>query len=116
MYPAGEIRGNFNLVPPTIAGVENNIPLNPQRFSLEQNYPNPFNPSTTINYQLARSGFISLKVYDLLGRNISTIYEGYKPAGTYHEVFDARNLASGIYFYRLTGDNFSQVKKMLLLK
>jgi len=94
---------------------EQNIPI---QFSLSQNYPNPFNPETTINYQLPTSGFVALKVYDLLGREVATLVNEYKNAGSYNSQFSIRNyqLASGVYFYRLQSGNFSQTKKFVLLK
>jgi hypothetical protein len=116
-FPAGEIRGSFNFASgATISDVSEAQQTIPSSFALEQNYPNPFNPSTTIIYQLAHSGHTSLKIYDLLGRTVATLSEGEQPAGQYRIVFNGHALASGIYFYRLTANNFSEVKKMLLLK
>ena len=86
------------------------------KFNLAQNYPNPFNPATTIRYQLSQSGFVSLKVYDLIGREVATLVNGQKPAGSYNVNFDASSLTSGVYFYRLKAGNFRQVRKMLLVR
>jgi hypothetical protein len=95
--------------------VENNYePV--QAFELSQNYPNPFNPSTTISYQLPVSSHVTIKVYDLLAREITTLVNEEKPSGTYKINFDSKNLASGIYYYRITAGDFSQTKKMILLK
>ena len=81
------------------------------------NYPNPFNPSTRISYSLPNSGYVSLKVYDILGREIETIVNEFQKAGTYAAHFDASNLASGIYFYELqVGNEFVETKKMLLMR
>ncbi len=90
---------------------------NAEEFTLFQNYPNPFNPSTRISYSLPNSGYVSLKVYDILGREIETIVNEFQKAGTYAAHFDASNLASGIYFYELqVGNEFVETKKMLLMR
>ena len=91
-------------------------PLVPTRIALDQNYPNPFNPSTVISFSLPIESFVTLKVFDLLGREVGTLVNEQRPAGFYHERFSARSLASGIYVYRLTTARFTQTKKMLLLK
>ncbi|MFA3782791.1 DUF5689 domain-containing protein [Melioribacteraceae bacterium 4301-Me] len=85
-------------------------------YNLYQNYPNPFNPSTKIGYQLPVSGFVSLKVYDLLGREIATLVNENKLAGKYEATFNAEGLPSGIYIYRLTSGSKNLAKKMLLVK
>jgi photosystem II stability/assembly factor-like uncharacterized protein len=85
-------------------------------FSLEQNYPNPFNPTTTIEYSIPQAGLVTIQIYDILGREVATLVDEYLPAGTYETEFSANGLASGIYFYKLTAVNFSQTRKMLLLK
>ena len=84
-----------------IQGVNSSIPLQ-QNFSLKQNYPNPFNPTTTIQYTLPRSGEISLKVFDVTGKEIATLENGRKNAGTYSVALDGTKFPSGIYFYQLT--------------
>jgi hypothetical protein len=88
----------------------------PNTFSLHQNYPNPFNPSTTIEYSISKSAFISLKVCDLLGRELATLVDENKPAGTYRATWDASGRASGVYFYRLEAGKFTEMKKLVLLK
>jgi hypothetical protein len=88
----------------------------PSEFILNQNYPNPFNPTTVIEYQLPKSGFVTLKVYDILGREVRTLVNGYKTPGKYSVSFDASNLSSGAYFYRLKSNSFSSIKKMLLIR
>ncbi len=98
----------------TATGVNDNIHV--LSFKLEQNYPNPFNPTTTIKYSVPKSSFVTLKVYDLLGNEISTLVNGEKSAGYYHVQFNASNLASGVYFYRLTAGDKAEVKKLLLAK
>jgi hypothetical protein len=92
---------------------EMNVPL---VYSLEQNYPNPFNPSTTISYNLPKEGFVTLKIYNLLGQLVKTLVNEHQSPGNYKVNFDAGNLSSGIYFYRITSGDFSNVKKMILVK
>jgi hypothetical protein len=88
----------------------------PASFALSQNYPNPFNPSTVISYQLPIGSQISLKVYDVLGREVATLVNERKAAGSYTATFDASKFSSGVYFYKLQAGNFVQTKKMLLVK
>ena len=85
-------------------------------YKLEQNYPNPFNPTTYIYYELPVSGMVSLKVYDLLGREMLSIVNEVKDAGKYKVAFDGSNFASGVYFYRIFSQNFVQTKRMVLIK
>ncbi len=98
--------------PSAVSPIKNKIP----NFQLYQNYPNPFNPTTTISYQLSALSHVTLKVYDVLGREVAQLVNGVKPAGTYKVDFDAGNLASGIYFYQLNAGNYVSTKKLLLLK
>ncbi|HTY12546.1 MAG TPA: T9SS type A sorting domain-containing protein [Bacteroidota bacterium] len=88
----------------------------PAVYALSQNYPNPFNPTTTLVYSIAKAGPVTLKVYDVLGRLVATLVDGRQNPGEYTVQFDARALASGMYFYRIEAGSFSQVKKMMLLK
>jgi len=88
----------------------------PAQFKLEPNYPNPFNPETTINFTLKTSGFVSLKVYDLQGREVAELADGAYTSGTHSVDFNAANLASGVYICRLTSSGYSQTQKMVLLK
>ncbi len=88
----------------------------PEEYSLSQNYPNPFNPSTTISWQSPVGSRQTLEVYDLLGKEIQTLVDEYKPAGRYDIVFDATNLSGGVYFYRLQAGSFIETKKMILLR
>ena len=97
--------------------------LIPDKFLLLQNYPNPFNPATKIKYSIpavesvhAAALHIVLKVYDLLGREIITLVNEKKPAGNYEVNFNAANLSSGVYFYRIEAGSFAATKKLLLLK
>ena len=91
-------------------------PRTPDRFALSQNYPNPFNPTTQISFALPKSGMTTLKVYDLLGRHVTTLVNGVMPAGNHTASFDAAKLASGLYLYRLESGSFSSTRKTILLK
>jgi hypothetical protein len=88
----------------------------PAEFALGQNYPNPFNPSTTITFSLSHPAHASLVVFDLLGREVATLVNGYTTSGTHEVQFNATHLASGVYSYMLTTGNFTEVKKMILVK
>ena len=92
------------------------------KFELQQNYPNPFNPRTTIKFDISDVGTglalsaVTLKIYDVLGNEVATLINEYKPAGSYEVDFNASNLSSGVYFYKLIAGNFSAVKKLMLIK
>jgi xylan 1,4-beta-xylosidase len=88
----------------------------PKRFELGQNYPNPFNPTTHIDYTVPRKSFVTLKVYNLLGQEVNSLFQGMRQQGNYTATFDGRGLSSGVYLYRMTAGNFVDVKKTLLLK
>ncbi|NOX17711.1 MAG: T9SS type A sorting domain-containing protein [Chlorobi bacterium] len=88
----------------------------PKKFNLEQNFPNPFNPSTIISYSIPEGSFVQLSVFNILGQKVAQIVNERKEAGTYKINFDASALQSGIYFYQITTDKFSEVKKMMLVK
>ncbi len=93
---------------------KNNIPKN---FILYQNYPNPFNPTTTIEYQIPKSEYVTLKIYDVLGREVKTlINHEYKNVGSYKINFNGSNLSSSVYFYRIRAGNFVSTRKMLFIK
>lgn len=119
--PAGEsanrmIRAAWAYVNQVLVGVEENGNLLPVQYSLSQNYPNPFNPVTKINFALPKQGLVTLKIYDVLGREVRTVVNEVKAAG-YHTVeFNGSNIASGVYFYRLESNGFSDIKKMMLIK
>ncbi len=85
-------------------------------YHLVQNFPNPFNPTTTITYQIKEKGFTTLKIYDLLGKEVTTLVNEEKIAGKYEVKFDATSLSSGIYFYRLEAGSFIETKKMILIR
>lgn len=88
----------------------------PSSFALSQNYPNPFNPSTNFTYQIAQEGFVSVKVYDVLGQEAATLVNEYKPAGSYRATWNAAGFNSGIYFCRIRTGSFTETRKMTLLK
>ena len=85
-------------------------------YSLSENYPNPFNPITKINYTIPQTSFVILKVYDLLGREVATLVNEEKPVGKYVVYFDANNLASGVYIYKIQARSFLATKKFILMK
>jgi len=104
---------DISTTPMAVSTGSSNLPKN---YSLGQNYPNPFNPTTVIQYQIPVSGFVSLTVYNLLGQKITQLVNEEKPAGIYNVAFNAKDLSSGIYFYKLTSGNYTSIKKMILLK
>jgi hypothetical protein len=99
----------------TAVNVENED-WGPLTYSLQQNYPNPFNPSTTINFSTKEFGSVSIKVFDLLGREVAELINEDMPAGHHKVDFNSDKLASGIYYYTLTAGGFQLSKKMILLK
>lgn len=109
-----------------LTGVDENQQSIPQEFSLSQNYPNPFNPSTKIGFKIQVSGFTTLKVYDVLGKEVKILVNEKLESGSYETMFDAAGLASGVYFYRLSvvptdsrdgqAESFVETKKLLLLR
>lgn len=98
---------------PTSVEEEGSQPL---VFSLNQNYPNPFNPQTTIDFTIASKGFVTLKVYDIVGREVATLVDGIITPGKYSAVWDASTFSSGMYIYRVTSENFNDTKRMMLIK
>ena len=91
-------------------------PLRPEHYALLQNYPNPFNPSTNIQYSIVNRQLTIVKVYDVLGREVSTLVNELKQPGTYTVQFDGSRLSSGIYFYRMKAGTFAETKRLLLLR
>ncbi len=85
-------------------------------YTLDQNYPNPFNPTTQIRYSIPKTALVSIKVYDILGKEVATLVNEAKSPGDYKVEFNGNSLASGIYFYRLQAGDFVQTKKMILLR
>ncbi|HEY6627203.1 MAG TPA: T9SS type A sorting domain-containing protein [Ignavibacteriaceae bacterium] len=121
VYAAGEaenISGDVDLFAVKLSkttDVSNDI-ITKNSFELFQNYPNPFNPTTSINWQSPIGGHQTLKVYDVLGNEVTTLIDEYKSAGSYEVKFDASGLNSGVYFYKLRAGSYSQTKKLVLLK
>jgi len=101
------------IIPINIHNISSEIP---SKYSLSQNYPNPFNPVTKIRFDLPRAGFVKLTVFDALGREVETLVYEHQSPGTYEASFNASQYASGVYFYRLTADGFTETKRMILLK
>jgi len=103
----------------TTTGIKSELLNSPNMFELLQNYPNPFNPETIISYKLSALSFVTLKVFDIIGREVATLVNEEKPTGKYEVKFKANNLPSGVYFYKLSTiagrDNFVQTKKMILI-
>ncbi len=102
--------------PNGVVGVENISSSVPDKFKLHQNYPNPFNPRTVVSFSLPVAGDVSLKVYDVRRREVQTLVNERMSAGTYEAAIDGSGLTSGVYFYKLTTGNFSETKKMILIK
>ncbi len=100
----------------TATAVEKSENVAPVHFNLTQNYPNPFNPTTTIRFEIGDLGFVSLKVFDLLGREVATLVEGKLDAGQHSDVFKGDNLPSGVYFYRLQSSGLVQHRRMVLIR
>lgn len=111
--PIDSLQVLYNNFITSVKNISNEIP---NRFFLQQNFPNPFNPSTVIRYELAVNSFAVLKIYDVLGNEISTLVNEKQNAGTYEAEWQANNFPSGIYFYKLDAENFSGTKQMVLLK
>jgi hypothetical protein len=99
-----------------VTGEENNSTVIPSEFRLFDAYPNPFNPSTNIKYQIANTSFVILKIYNITGKEVTTLVSEKKSPGIYEINWDASYYPSGVYFYRLTSDGFSETKKLILLK
>lgn len=103
---------NFDVV----IGIDPYVNEIPQRCSLSQNYPNPFNPTTNINFDLPKSGSVTLTLYDILGNEVQRLVEGVQPAGKYSITVDGSKLSSGVYFYTLRAGTFAETKRMILVK
>ncbi len=99
-----------------VSGVDKNNVNETRRFTLSQNYPNPFNPTTIITYQIPKDGFVSVKVFDALGREVRTLVNQFQSRGKYDFTFDASALSSGVYFYQLRAGGYVSTKKMILTK
>jgi len=100
---------------PTIVGVEDNGSI-PTKFNLHQNYPNPFNPTTAIKFEIPKESYVTLRVYNSIGKDVAELVNRELSAGQYQISFDAKDLPSGIYYYKLQAGEFTQTRKMLLVK
>ncbi len=100
----------------SVNAVNNNQTSTPSRFQLSQNYPNPFNPTTLVNYAVAKDGIVNITVYDVLGREVATLVNKFERVGNYSISFDASHLNSGVYLYRIRTENYTDTKKMVLIK
>lgn len=124
MFPSGkiigsDISGGLFVVRPTVqvpVSTGNNNSTVADKFELQQNYPNPFNPSTSINFSIPKSEHVSIKVFDALGRQVGTLVDEYKTAGSHKVNYDGANLSSGVYFYTLTAGSYRETKRMTLVK
>lgn len=113
--PSNEVQAIIIGEPPSKIGVGNS-PEIVYNYELSQNYPNPFNPTTSINYQIKEKGFVSLKIFDMLGKEVANLVSETQDEGQYSVIFDASNLPSGVYIYSLRVNDFVQNNKMTLLK
>jgi hypothetical protein len=113
----GTAMGGWRIsVADVVTSVRNGSSPVPTGYSLSQNYPNPFNPATEIQFSIAKLSIVDLRIFDLLGREVATLVKGQRHAGTYSVKWDAGNLPSGVYFYRLRAGSFTQTRKLVLLK
>lgn len=108
-------RPNICILLTPLTGVSSNNSV-PQTYSLSQNYPNPFNPETRISYSIPKAGFVSIQVFDMLGRQVAGLVNDYKKAGSYITEFNASGLSSGVYYYKMISGDFSDFKKMIVIK
>ncbi|HLP17736.1 MAG TPA: carbohydrate-binding protein, partial [Bacteroidota bacterium] len=111
-----KVRFIDNSIPLTSAVTQPMLQTLPLHFALRQNYPNPFNPSTTFSFVLPSRSFLTLGVYDVLGRKVSQVLSEELPAGSYTRQWNAEGLPSGFYFYRLTAGSFTETRKLLLMR
>lgn len=115
-FASRALTGEIRYVISPVTGIGNIGKDVPTSFKLSQNYPNPFNPVTNIQFSIPENSFATLMVYDYLGREIQTLFSGLKTAGTYEISFNGSTLSSGVYYYKLTTDKFTETKKMILAK
>ncbi len=115
-YPTAFAAGLEYVFKNFTTGLEQNLPTVFREFQLKQNYPNPFNPTTKISYSLPEQNYVSLKVFDVLGREVSELINKDQQVGNYEVEFNATNLTSGVYFYKIQAGDFVETKKMVLMK
>ncbi|MBI4810067.1 MAG: T9SS type A sorting domain-containing protein [Ignavibacteriales bacterium] len=99
-----------------LTSIEQSASTLPLEYRLKQNYPNPFNPSTTIKFDIPQASYVTLKIYNMLGQELTELINEEKKPGAYNVTWNAFGFSSGIYFYRMTAGNFSDIKKMLLVR
>ncbi|MBS1492213.1 MAG: T9SS type A sorting domain-containing protein, partial [Bacteroidetes bacterium] len=99
-----------------VTGVGTQLTLTPDKYELAQNYPNPFNPTTKINFSLPKQGFVSLKIFDVTGREVAKLVNEVRPSGVFSVDFNGADFASGVYFYRIEAQDFIDTKRMVLVK
>jgi hypothetical protein len=119
LQPYGNVGSYFLLDDLAFSGstaVDKPNTVKPEAFLLSQNYPNPFNPSTSIQFSLQKGSHVILRVFNILGKEVATLVNGYRETGQYVEKFDAATLSSGVYFYRLDTEGYTSMKQMLLVK
>jgi hypothetical protein len=107
---------NFCLIDSTLSGIVDQIDELPGELALEQNYPNPFNSHTAIHFELTRESAITLDIFDITGRKITTLVDNVMEPGKYDIIWDADEMVSGIYFYRIITDDTRIIRKMVLVK
>lgn len=100
----------------SVTDVNESIETYPKQIILHQNYPNPFNPSTTISFAVARSGYISLKVFNIIGQEVDNLLEKFLTAGNYSIIYNPQNISSGMYIYVLQSDGYTQRRKMVIIQ
>jgi len=110
------LRPNISLYLTSALGVQNHQAGIPTRFDMKQNYPNPFNPVTKINYEIPKASFVTIKVFDILGREVASLVNGNLEAGYYTYDFDASALSSGVYIYKITAGSFEKTMRMMVVK
>jgi len=109
-------RANIQLLLSDITGLNNPVSEIPSKYDLKQNYPNPFNPVTKISFDIPKQGLVTMKIFDVLGREVKTLINEIKAPGAYSVDFNASELSSGVYFYRLETNGFMDIKRMMLIK
>ena len=105
----------FSTTAPTVPVINISTEI-PEKYEMSQNYPNPFNPTTKINFSIPKSGLVTMKIFDILGKEVGTLVKGNYSAGSYSVDFNASKLSSGVYFYSLEVNGFRDMKKMMLVK
>ena len=112
----GTSKGGLHFYRNNLSSTDVGIEMPPPSFSLNQNYPNPFNPTTTIPFEIPQSAFVSLKLFNLYGRNVATLVNGVLTPGRHDVSWNAIDFPSGVYYYRLTAGDFRSSRKMLIVK